>query len=128
MLNDKTIILCGSESGSTPLEDQIWIRIWSDHVARTTIKTTESHVNVLQKDSLPGSVYLFLPLRQFSILWYLMLHNMKMTEAMTENTKALVKWRYNDNLTTLRRNRNVLVVWTKAENTHQQIELKNISS
>ena len=53
-----------------------------------------------------------------------MLQSMKTTLAMTAKTKVLVKCRYNDNLTRFLRKRKVRVVCTKAEKTHQQIELK----
>ena len=53
-----------------------------------------------------------------------MLQSMKITLAITAKTKVLVKWRYKDNLTRFLRNLKVLVVWTKAEKTHQQMELK----
>ena len=53
-----------------------------------------------------------------------MLQSMKTTLAMTAKTKVLVKCRYNDNLTRFLRKRKVLVVCTKAEKTHQQIELE----
>ena len=48
-----------------------------------------------------------------------------MTLASTAKTKVFVKWRYKDNFTRFLRNLKVLVVWTKAENTHQQMELKH---
>ena len=54
-----------------------------------------------------------------------MLQSMKITLAITAKTKVLVKWRYKDNFTRFLRNLKVLVVWTKAEKTHQQMELKS---
>ena len=56
-----------------------------------------------------------------------MLQSMKITLAITAKTKVLVKWRYKDNLTRFLRNLKVLVVWTKAEKTHQQMELQRKS-
>jgi hypothetical protein len=52
-----------------------------------------------------------------------MLQSMKMTEAMTAKMRVLVKCRYSDSLTRFLRRRSVRVVWTRAEKTHQQIEL-----